>query len=121
MLLLEWNRKLKNNAKEIQKLKQQIGRIKEKDGSNRRDKLNELNKRLVYTYKKEKIFWEWKARITLIQKGNKNIGYFHATIEARKKRNTIHTLQKENGTWCDSEKEMELEIIGYFEYLLKSF
>ena len=55
-----------------------------------------------------------------LREGDRNTKYFHTVVEGRRKRNNISTLQRENGTWCESEGEVGDEINVYFEKLFTS-
>ena len=119
--LLEWNRKLKNNArKEIQEMKLKINEVQNEKNQNKTDKLNELPKRVIEVYKREEIYWGRKSRIKWLKKGDKNRSYFHAIVAGRRKRTAITNLQKKNGDWCNSEKKIEEEITYYFQKLFKT-
>ncbi|XP_027124181.1 uncharacterized protein [Coffea arabica] len=95
--LMRWNKKLKGNAKkDIEEVKQKIIDIRNVGGPNTKEEISYLQKKLANAYKKEEVFWGRKARVKRLQEGDKNTSYFHAVVEAKRRRNKISTLQKQN-------------------------
>ncbi|XP_027148760.1 uncharacterized protein LOC113749274 [Coffea eugenioides] len=119
--LLSWNRSLKSNARnDIDKIKKEIKELRESEVQDRKQRICELKRLLAEAYRQEELFWGQKARVNWLREGDKNTSFFHAVVAGRRKRNTITTLQKEGGGWCDSEEEVLGEITGYFGNLFTS-
>ncbi|KAL3534568.1 hypothetical protein ACH5RR_003029 [Cinchona calisaya] len=52
-----------------------------------------------------------------LKDGDKNTAFFHTSVKGRRLRNSIIGLQKYNGQWCQEEKQIQEEIISYYEVL----
>lgn len=57
------------------------------------------------------------ARITNIKEGDANTKFFHRKINARKRKNHIHRLKKQNG-WAVTHAEKELVIAEHFQHVM---
>lgn len=55
--------------------------------------------------KQEELTWFQKARDNRIRLGDRNTAYFHTQAVIRRKKNTVHRLKLEDGSWC-SDKTM---------------
>ncbi|GMI92929.1 hypothetical protein HRI_002962200 [Hibiscus trionum] len=66
---------------------------------------------------KEEIFWEQRARVNWLQKGDRNTSFFHKWATYRKKKNTIHKLKKSDGSWVQDDVGMSRLATEYFEGL----
>lgn len=121
MALLHWNKQYKNNNRKlINAIKEEMAKVQAGQQNDKKERMNSLKRQLTQAYKREEIYWGQKARIQWLKEGDRNTKYFHAVVEGRRKRNNISTLQKENGTWCESEGEIEGEINAYFNKLFTS-
>ncbi|XP_071918889.1 uncharacterized protein [Coffea arabica] len=119
--LLSWSRRSFSNAKKlIEQVKKEIGEVKLNRPSGFRIKLLGLKRKLATAYKKEELFWSQKARLKWLKEGDKNTGYFHATMAGRRKANRIRVLRRRNGDWYGSEEEAREEILDYFEQIFTS-
>ncbi|XP_071918974.1 uncharacterized protein [Coffea arabica] len=79
-----------------------------------------FDKNWVQHREKEEAYWGQKARVQWLKEGDRNTKYFHIVVAGRRRRNNISSLQREDGTWCKSEGEVEGEINGYFRKLFTS-
>ncbi|XP_071904274.1 uncharacterized protein [Coffea arabica] len=52
--------------------------------------------------------------------GDKNTKFFHASVQGRRRRNRLNKLQREDGTWTESEHAVSKEIAEYYRNLLNS-
>ncbi|XP_071918969.1 uncharacterized protein [Coffea arabica] len=88
--------------------------------ADKKGRLSALKRQLTEAYKKEEAYWGQKARVQWLKERDRNTKYFHTVVAGRRRRNNISTLQREDGTWCKSEGEVEGEINGYFRKLFTS-
>lgn len=68
--------------------------------------------------KQEEILWFQKSREEWIKFGDCNTTYFHTHTMTKQRRNTIHTLMLDLGTWCCDVVVLKDEAKKYFQ---KSF
>ncbi|KAE8821732.1 hypothetical protein D1007_00140 [Hordeum vulgare] len=78
-----------------------------------RMKMQQLDE-LLY---REEMMWLQRSRISWLKEGDRNTKYFHRQAIWRARRNNIRRLQKEDGSWCHSPKEMERMAASYFKEL----
>lgn len=121
MNLSAWSRTLKlNSKKEIKRIKEEIHATRSRNGNNAKEAIKMLRKQLSEAYKQEELYWNQRARINWLQKGDKNTAYFHAVVNGRRKRNRITRLEKEQGGWCTTEEEFGEEITQFYNQLFTS-
>ncbi|XP_039036083.1 uncharacterized protein LOC120172771 [Hibiscus syriacus] len=77
---------------------------------------NELDKVL----EQEESLWHKKSRSQGIMKGDRNTKYFHASTIKRRKRNSIHMLQLEDGRRCDNQATLQSHAVNFFCKLFTS-
>ncbi|XP_071916268.1 uncharacterized protein [Coffea arabica] len=118
----KWKRRQRdtNAKKEIRELKQRLAEVQGDGYANKNRKVRVHKKELKEAYKREEVYWGQKARVRWLKEGDKNTNYFHASVVERRRRNNISSLKKGDGTWCESEHEIENEINGYFQDLFTS-
>nr|XP_027125657.1 uncharacterized protein LOC113742133 [Coffea arabica] len=120
MNLSAWSRTLKlNSKKEIKRIKEEIHATRSRNGNNAKEAIKMLRKQLSEAYKQEELYWNQRARINWLQKGDKNTAYFHAVVNGRRKRNRITRLEKEQGG-CTTEEEFGEEITQFYNQLFTS-
>jgi hypothetical protein len=63
------------------------------------------------------VFWHQRSRINWVSYGDRNTKFFHnaATIHWRK--NMIMSLQRDDGTWTDTDQQTRRELVDYFKGL----
>ncbi|XP_071939954.1 uncharacterized protein [Coffea arabica] len=116
--ILEWRRKVQGNSKvKIKELKEKLKEVKEEHESGNKSRVIELKNQLSKAYEEEELYWSQKSRSKWLKEGDRNTAYFHTTVKAKRKRNTISTLEKQDGTWCKSEEEIEVELCQYYNDL----
>lgn len=49
--------------------------------------------------RREKVYWRTKSRVQWLREGDRNMRFFHAQTLKWRKRNVIHGIQEEDGTW----------------------
>lgn len=59
-------------------------------------------------------YWHQKSRISWAMFGDRNSGFFHAMVVTRKRRNTIRTLRKEDGTWESDGRRIRGMFVTHF-------
>ncbi|XP_071918831.1 uncharacterized protein [Coffea arabica] len=119
--LIEYSKKNKTNfGNEIKSLKQKILEAKKGKYEKNKGVVAELKLKLSQAYKQEEIYWAQKARCRWLREGDKNTAFFHARVRTRKQRNRISCLQKEDGNWCETEKEIEEEICNFYKAIYTS-
>ncbi|KAM6550152.1 hypothetical protein CsatB_021828 [Cannabis sativa] len=95
------------------------------EGSNRwNETLNEERREIKKEWQKlafeeERNVW-LKSKCKWAKEGDANIRFFHNLLNARKARNTISRIEKENGDVVDKEDEIVEELIGYYTKLYTS-
>uniref|UniRef100_A0A803P8A0 Reverse transcriptase domain-containing protein n=1 Tax=Cannabis sativa TaxID=3483 RepID=A0A803P8A0_CANSA len=82
-----------------------------------RRKLKEEWQRL--TFEEERSIW-LKSKCKWAKEGDANSRFFHNLLNARKARNTISRIERDNGDIIDSEKEIVEELIAFFSKLYTS-
>ena len=82
--------------------------------------VKELKRKLGQAYKEEKEFWQQKVRVKWLREGDRNTALFHASVRDRRRMNRISTLQKKDRNWCNIEKEIQEELVSYYQNLFAS-
>jgi hypothetical protein len=68
----------------------------------------------------EEVWIKQRARVNWLKAGDRNTAYFHAQAAKRKRINSISTLQRDDGTWCVEEEEVNEEIQNFYTNLYTS-
>jgi hypothetical protein len=66
------------------------------------------------------LYWRQRAHVNWLQYGDRNTAYFHNACSARRRRNRIGNLEKEDGGWVMEEEEKKGFIANYFSTLFRS-
>ncbi|GAV85491.1 Exo_endo_phos domain-containing protein [Cephalotus follicularis] len=112
-------RHFNNLATECTRLKQLIEIQQaslDEDPTNEEARSNE--KKLLDKYNaacwKEESYLKQKARVNWLKLGNSNSAFFHRAVKMRQARNSIDKIQKANGEWTKSQKEVGEESVKFF-------
>ncbi|CAA7045932.1 unnamed protein product [Microthlaspi erraticum] len=63
---------------------------------------------------------EAKNRVTWLKEGDRNTKFFHATTKQRRARNRIRKLKRGDGSWAETEEDIERVPTDYFQNLFTS-
>lgn len=75
-------------------------------------KLQEEHQRVLLMLER---FWFQRSRINWAMFGDANTKFFHSTAVVRKRRNLIRSIQRADGSWLTTDKEIRLEFINHFK------
>lgn len=70
--------------------------------------------RLEYLLDNNELRWKQRGKVDWLKNGDRNTSFFHAKAAARRRANRIDRLLNWDGIWCQSAKEMEDVIQGFF-------
>ena len=65
----------------------------------------------------EEISWRQKSRETWLKEGDRNMGFFHRTANAHRRRNFINSISI-NGKRLEKEEEIRDSLVAAFQNLL---
>ena len=68
--------------------------------------------------RQEGIFWQQKARVKWLQKGERNTKFFHYSVIQNKSSSRIQKLKKRDGSRVEIEWEIEAELMQHFSEIL---
>jgi hypothetical protein len=85
-----------------------------------RERMSEKEKRKLELLKQEEETWRHKSIINWLNSGDKNTKFFHAFSNFRKETNTIWEIKKEDGSVATKQKDLEKEVVTYFEKMFKA-
>ncbi|KAK8669143.1 hypothetical protein V6N13_106581 [Hibiscus sabdariffa] len=108
--LSHWNKDHKaNQSKKIRDWEAKLQNLEEQDpDDDTLASILDIKLALNMTADKEEIYWEQRSRVNWLHHGDKNTTYFHKCASARKKHNTVRTLQNISGSTVSNELEMAL-------------
>ncbi|XP_027095016.2 uncharacterized protein [Coffea arabica] len=119
--LLKWRNTFQANSKrKIVEVRKRLEAVSSSEAASKKEMMTELKNQLKEAYQEEEKFWSQKARLDWLREGDKNTKYFHAFVKGRRIKNRIRKLQRENGSWAESEEEIVSEISGFFRELFTS-
>ncbi|XP_056863930.1 uncharacterized protein LOC130511109 [Raphanus sativus] len=81
---------------------------------------NAIRDDLHQAYLEEETYWKQKSIITWLRSGDRNTRYFHAITKARRVRNTINSIQDDQGVIRRGQKEVADVATKYFQNLYAS-
>ena len=92
--------------KRVRKAKKELGKWRKQPISD-----ESVQKEAVWSFKVDRleeqidIYWRQRAHVNWLQYGDRNTTYFHNACSARRRRNRISDLEKEDGGWVVEEEE----------------
>jgi hypothetical protein len=110
----DFKKKLGNLRRELERVRRfSMGRGPSTEEKRIMERINEV----LY---QEEIWIKQRSRVNWLKSGDRNTAYFHAFASQRKRINTISTLQREDGSWCDDAEEVKEEVQGFYKNLYTS-
>ncbi|CAL1361398.1 unnamed protein product [Linum trigynum] len=79
-----------------------------------------LLRELESIWTSEDCFWAQRSRISWLQEGDQNSGFFHASTIKRKNRNGITKLIGADGIWIDNAQDLKIHASDYYQNLFTS-
>jgi hypothetical protein len=80
----------------------------------------ELKKEIQILLEQQELKWKQRANEVWLQKGDRNIKFFHASASQRRQRNLIVGVQDAVGRECNTQAEIEEAFVSYYQSLFKS-
>lgn len=115
-----WGRKPRSRYKlEINKCKAGLELLCDSTDSEAKARYKEVNGRLSSLLTQEEAFWRQQAKVHWLRDGDTNSKFFHARASARRRRNAILSLQRDDGSVVSSQGEMGSVAHTYFTSLLR--
>lgn len=66
----------------------------------------------------EESYWKQKARVKWLAEGDHNTKFFHATVQERRARMTVHRIKDASGGWLDDQDAIKAHALDFFRDLL---
>ena len=118
-----WNKEVFGDTREIKR--DIIGKIQWLDKKDEENTIEEfevlerrsLRNRLEEVIFKEAVAWKQKMKLRWIKEWDNNSRLFHILVNNRRNKNAISRLEKENGSVLNDQKDIEREIIRFYEKL----
>ncbi|XP_019194791.1 PREDICTED: uncharacterized protein LOC109188616 [Ipomoea nil] len=76
-----------------------------------------VEKELLFLLEQQHIYWRQRAKEHWYQGGDTNSKFFHNSVKARRRRNSIKRLRDENGDWVREETGLDNVMLNYFNNL----
>lgn len=64
-------------------------------------------------------YWLQRSRLQWSSEGDQNTTFFHATVAARGRRNSIHMIQLDDDTWTIDGAHIRKEFTNHFQRLYR--
>ena len=103
-----------NTAKKIEEIKCQL------EQAQLTEAILNLKWNLCAAFRDEELYWKQKSRANWLREGDRNTKFFHATTKQRRARNRVLKLRRTNGTWAETDDDLEQVATGYFQTLFTS-
>lgn len=107
--------------KKIRRLEQQLFVLRGQqlsDASVREER--DIERQLCELFECEEIMAKQRSRVERIREGDRNTAFFHAKASARKRTNKISSLQRVDGSKCESQGEIKGMVHQFYEHLFSS-
>lgn len=79
-----------------------------------------IEDRLHELYEREEIMYKQRSRVDWLSAGDRNTKYFQNRESHRRRKNTVRSLQKEDGSVCSSDSEMRELALAFYRNLYTS-
>lgn len=66
---------------------------------------------------REELMWYQRSRTEWLHDGDRNTKYYHTKATNRKRKNRIHLLRRDNGTWLEDEVASKTHVNNFFHNL----
>ncbi|XP_019153894.1 PREDICTED: uncharacterized protein LOC109150438 [Ipomoea nil] len=73
-----------------------------------------VERELLFLLEQQHYFWKQRAKEFWYQGGDVNSKFFHNSVKARRRRNTIRRLQDENGNWVEDSQGLDNVMLNYY-------
>lgn len=80
----------------------------------------ELQEELEDVLDRKEMYLHQRSRVNWLRYGDKNLGFFHATVIQRRQRNQLVKLKLELGIWFESDEEINAHLLSYLQDLFKA-
>ncbi|MCH80235.1 hypothetical protein A2U01_0001001 [Trifolium medium] len=116
--LNEWGRQLRNKYHAaIEDCRNELEGLRNASNHGGSTRYEEVQRKMSMLLAQEEAFWKQRAKIYWLRDGDTNSRFFHATASARKKRNEITHLKKDDGQVAQNQHEVCEVAKNYFEQL----
>ncbi|GAU36460.1 hypothetical protein TSUD_166260 [Trifolium subterraneum] len=116
--LNEWGRRLRNKYRvEIEECRNELDSLRNACTHEDSTRYDEVRRKMSMLLAQEEAFWKQRAKIYWLRDGDTNSRFFHATASARKKRNEITQMKKDDGEVIQHQHEVCEVAKNYFEQL----
>jgi hypothetical protein len=78
----------------------------------------ELQSQIEERCLQEEMLWKQKSRISWLKEGECNTSFFHHSTIQHRMHNIISCLKKQDGSRLETHKDIEKELVSYYEDLL---
>ncbi|KAH7840407.1 hypothetical protein Vadar_016441 [Vaccinium darrowii] len=106
-----------NSGRQVIELHREIHSLQSGNFPPNRTRIQALKEQLQQEWDKEEEFWRQKSRINWLQQGDKNTGFFHASVLQRRTRNRITGIENSNDDWVSNGPTIAAEFQQYFQEL----
>ncbi|CAA7023627.1 unnamed protein product [Microthlaspi erraticum] len=108
-----------NSIKKIEEIKKLLEHAQTND-SMTNEEVFKLKWDVCSAFREEELYWKQKSRVTWLKEGDRNTKFFHTTIKLRKARNRITKLKRGDGSWAETEEDIERVATDYLQNLFTS-
>lgn len=81
--------------------------------------LNKAQAHYTRWLKVEEALLRQRINVKLLEEGDSNSKYFHAVINERRRRLTLHKIKTQEGQWLHGDQEIATGAIEYFQALFR--
>ncbi|XP_073359850.1 uncharacterized protein [Aegilops tauschii subsp. strangulata] len=117
-----WSRRVFGSIKkQIAHLKAQLVDVKERAArTGYRQEIREIEDQLHELYEREEVYYKQRSRVDWLSEGDQNTKYFQNRASHRKRKNTVKTLRREDGTLCTDDDGMRSMATHFYANMFAS-